>query len=62
MRRREEAEGESRIMGSKRREDFLSREVSWVESGVFTCWEGAAVGFLRSLKKTSEYFLMWEKS
>ena len=61
MRRREEADGESNIMGSGRRPDFLSREAREVVLAV----DGAVdwlVGFLRSLKNVSEYLRTWEKS
>ena len=59
MRRREDAEGERRMMGSGRRPGFLSREARVV----VVCW--SVVGplvFLRSFMKISEYFRMWEKS
>ena len=61
MRRREDAEGERRMMGSGRRPGFLSREASEVVCGA----DGAVLGFadfLRSLKKVSEYLRTWEKS
>jgi len=61
MRRWEEAEGERRTMGSGRRPGFLSREAREVVLVV----EGAVLvfmGFLRSLKKVSEYLRTWEKS
>ena len=51
IRNREEAEGESRMIGSGRRPGFLSLEaidVAVVAAGA------AAVGFLRSLKNCSE--------
>ena len=54
IRRREDAEGERRMMGSGRRPGFLSREAREVVVIV----EGAELGFmafLRSLKKISEY-------
>ena len=59
IRNREEAEGESRIMGSGRRPGFLSLEaidVAVVIAGA------AAVGFLRSLKNCSECLRICEKS
>ena len=62
MRRREDAEGERSTMGSGRRPDFLSRDVSDV---VVIVVEGAVLGsadFLRSLKNVSEYLRTWEKS
>lgn len=59
MRRREEAEGETRTMGSGRRLTFLSREARDV---VVVAVDGAVVGFLRSLKKVSECLRTWEKS
>lgn len=61
MRRREDAEGESRIMGSGRRPGFLSREakdVVLVVEGAVLGWEA----FLRSLKNVSEYLRTCEKS
>lgn len=58
MRRRDEAEGETRMMGSGRRFPFLSREAREVVVVV----EGVVVGFLRSLKNVSEYLRTWEKS
>ncbi len=54
MRKREDAEGERRIIGSGRRPGFLSREAREVVVDV----EGAVLGFvdfLRSLKNVSEY-------
>ena len=59
IRKREEAEGETRMMGSGRREDFLSREAR--EAVVF--WVIAAgLSFLRSLEKVSTYLRTCEKS
>jgi hypothetical protein len=54
MRRREDAEGERRMIGSGRRPGFLSREareVVVVVEGAVLVWED----FLRSLKNVSEY-------
>lgn len=59
MRSREEAEGESRMMGSGRRPGFLSLEARDV---VVAVTGAAAVGFLRSLKNCSECLRIWEKS
>ena len=59
MRRREEAEGESRIMGSGRRPDFLSLEA---RDAVAVVVGAMADGFLRSLKNCSECLRIWEKS
>lgn len=59
MRSSEEAEGESRMMGSGRRPGFLSLDAR----EVVVVAEGAAVdGFLRSLKNCSECLRIWEKS
>ena len=61
MRRREEAEGDRRMMGSGRRPGFLSRETREVVVVV----EGAVLvleDFFRSLKNVSEYLRTWEKS
>ena len=61
MRRSEDAEGDSKMMGSGRRPDFLSREAREVVVVV----EGAVLvrdDFLRSLKKVSEYLRTCEKS
>ena len=64
MRRRDEAEGESRMMGSGRRPDFLeSREARVVVEPVEVAVVVVVVGaFLRSLMKTSEYLRTCEKS
>ena len=59
MRRREDAEGESRMMGSGRRPGFLSRDARVVV--VAGAVEGALV-LRRSFMKTSEYLRTWEKS
>lgn len=59
MRSMEEAEGESRMIGSGRRPGFLSldaRDVVVVVKGA------AGDGFLRSLKNCSECLRIWEKS
>lgn len=69
MRRREEAEGERRIMGSGRRETFLGREtreevgvaVEDVEGAVDGGAPGRLVGRLRE-KNVSAVLRMWEKS
>jgi len=58
MRRREDAEGETRMIGSGRRLAFLSREAS--EEVVVV--EGVVEGFFLSLKNVSEYLRTWEKS
>lgn len=61
MRSREEADGESRMMGSGRRPGFLSLEAS--DAVVVVVVAGAAAdGFLRSLKNCSECLRIWEKS
>lgn len=60
MRSREEADGESRMMGSGRRPGFLSLEAR--EVVVVVVAGAAAEGFLRSLKNCSECLRMWEKS
>ena len=59
MRRREEAEGESRIMGSGRRPGFLSLEA---RDAVVVVVGVMVDGFLRSLKNCSECLRIWEKS
>lgn len=59
MRSREEAEGESKMMGSGRRPGFLSLEARDV---VVVVAGAAADGFLRSLKNCSECLRIWEKS
>ncbi len=59
MRSREEAEGESRMMGSGRRPGFLSLEARDV---VVVVVGATADGFLRSLKNCSECLRIWEKS
>lgn len=59
MRSREEAEGESRMMGSGRRPGFLSLEARDV---VVAVAGAAAAGFFRSLKNCSECLRIWEKS
>lgn len=59
MRSREEAEGESKMMGSGRRPGFLSLEARDV---VLVVVGAAADGFLRSLKNCSECLRIWEKS
>ena len=62
MRRREEAEGESRMMGSGRRPCFLASRVARLavlpEEGIPEMEEVVVDGFLRSLPKTSEYLRM----
>lgn len=62
MRSREEADGESRMMGSGRRPDFLSLEARDVVVVVVVVAGAAAEGFLRSLKNCSECLRIWEKS
>ena len=52
MRNREEAEGESKMIGSGRRPGFLSLEAMDV---VLVVAGATADGFLRSLKNCSEY-------
>ena len=59
MRNREEAEGESKMMGSGRRPGFLSLEAMDV---VLVVAGAAADGFLRSLKNCSECLRIREKS
>ncbi len=59
IRSREEAEGESRMMGSGRRPGFLSLEARDV---VVVVVGATADGFLRSLKNCSECLRIWEKS
>ena len=59
MRSREEAEGESRMIGSGLRPGFLSLEA---RDAVAVVVGAAADGFLRSLKNCSECLRMWEKS
>ncbi len=59
MRNSEEAEGESRMIGSGRRPGFLSLEARAV---VVVVAGTAAGGFLRSLKNCSECLRIWEKS
>ena len=51
MRSREEADGETRMIGSGRREDFLSREAREVDGMLV-----AGMGLLRSREKASAYF------
>lgn len=61
IRSREEADGESRMMGSGRRPGFLSLEAR--DAVVVVVVAGAAAdGFLRSLKNCSECLRIWEKS
>ena len=66
MRSRDEADGESRMIGSGRRPGFLeSREARVVVGPVAGTVVGAAAVvevFLRSFMKTSEYLRTWEKS
>ena len=59
MRKREEAEGERRIMGSGRRPGFLSLEA---RDAVVVVVGAMADGFLRSLKNCSECLRISEKS
>ena len=59
IRSRDEAEGESKMMGSGRRPGFLSLDAK----DVVAVAKGAAVaGFLRSLKNCSECLRILEKS
>ena len=60
MRSSEDADGESRMIGSGRRPGFLSREAREVVVAEGTAL--ACEGFLRSLKNVSEYLRTWEKS
>lgn len=68
MRRREEAEGESRIMGSGRREGFLgceAREEGCVEGAVEEGADGrvdVGGGARERARKVSADLRMWEKS
>ena len=67
MRRREEAEGESRIMGSGRREGFFGCEAmegcveGAVEEGAVGRWEEGG-GARERARKISADLRMWEKS
>ena len=66
MRRRDEADGESRMMGSGRRPGFFESREARVDvgpaAGTAEAVAAAVEVFLRSFIKTSEYLRTWEKS